>query len=98
MHCFAILAHPEQKALSARLARGSRRKPLRRRGTRPTSVTFTVRSAILENNSATIPCALAKLRIDGAIVASIVAAEAANPMTVLTTLQTCAQHAFRESA
>jgi hypothetical protein len=45
-----------------------------------------------------VECLLAYFRIDGAIVASIVAAEAANPISVLTTLQTRAQHAFRERA
>ncbi len=45
-----------------------------------------------------LECALAQLGIDGAIVASIVAAEAANPISVLKTLQTRAQHAFRERA
>jgi hypothetical protein len=45
-----------------------------------------------------VECALAQPRIDGAIVAIIVAAEAANPISVLKTFQTRAQHAFGEHA
>jgi hypothetical protein len=43
-----------------------------------------------------VECSLAWLRIDGAIVASIVKAESANPISLLKTLQTRAQYAFRE--
>lgn len=45
-----------------------------------------------------VECPSEQLRIEGAFVANIAAAEAANPISVLTTLQTCAQHPFRECA
>ena len=41
-------------------------------------------------------CPSQQFRIEGAFVANLATAEPANPISVLTILQTCAQHPFRE--